>query len=289
MKPMHESVQIPATLAEYHALCAARAALRAARPSPDTIADIRSETRFFEPIQNADPVASVRRFSMDATPGRPDITVFQPRDTSSLAAGCVLFIHGGGWVTGSVNQYGTLIARLAQRGLTIAAVHYRLAPEHPFPAALEDCLAAAAALHERFGTLTICGDSAGANLGAAVAAEMPSAFGRAAWLYGVFDLARLPPDPVLSLMADSYAGPADRAHPRLSPLQSADRQPTTLLVAPSEDPLRPQSTRMAAALVAAGVGVVLDVVPDVSHGFLQCELFEASIPAIDRIAAWLRP
>ncbi|AIO38161.1 alpha/beta hydrolase [Burkholderia latens] len=98
--------------------------------------------------------------------------------------GTVLFFHGGGFVVGSLNSHALITAQLAaDTGLAVIAVDYRLAPEHPAPAALDDCVAvtraARDAAHWPFDAcarpLTLAGDSAGGNLAAAVAAVLRDA------------------------------------------------------------------------------------------------------------------
>ena len=97
-----------------------------------------------------------------------------PEECSHLAV--LLFFHGGGWVTESVETYNRVCARMAQTtGCIVASVEYRLAPEYRFPTAFEDCYAAAKTLYTNHSILkihpdqiTIMGDSAGGNLTAAV-------------------------------------------------------------------------------------------------------------------------
>lgn len=99
----------------------------------------------------------------------------------SSAGPVLLFFHGGGWVIGDLDTYDSLCAEIARgTGLTLVSVGYRLAPEHPFPAGVDDCLAAArwaatspAAIGHAVTGLVVAGDSAGGNL-AALCAQTPT-------------------------------------------------------------------------------------------------------------------
>jgi acetyl esterase len=91
--------------------------------------------------------------------------------------GTVVFFHGGGWITGDLDSHDFIVRKLAhETGLGVVAVDYRLAPEHPFPAAVEDCTAAAMWVDDHVeeyggikGRLAVAGDGAGGNLAAVVA------------------------------------------------------------------------------------------------------------------------
>jgi acetyl esterase len=226
----------------------------------------------------------------------------------------LLYLHGGGWVSGSPSTHRKLAHRFAQQGFLVVSPDYRLAPEHPFPAGFEDALHAlgwVAREAARFGgdpsRLAIGGDSAGANLAAAVAALAPrlsAPLPRAALLlYGVFDFATLrglaaPGDPLatllgemLDLMLGSYLGspaaspPSD---PRLSPLLAAHRLPPSYVLVGGADPLVDQAAALAAALARAGVPHEHDVVPGMPHGFCQMEFLPPARASVARMADFLR-
>ncbi|MCD7817996.1 MAG: alpha/beta hydrolase, partial [Lachnospiraceae bacterium] len=103
-------------------------------------------------------------------------TMKENRTKEAVPESVLLFFHGGGWVTESVENYDRVCARMAQAtGCMVVSVEYRLAPEHRFPVGLQDCYAAARALYTgRFlfsvdkEKITVIGDSAGGNLAAAV-------------------------------------------------------------------------------------------------------------------------
>ncbi len=101
--------------------------------------------------------------------------------------GTYLHIHGGGWTMGSNAWQDQRLWRLAgEAGVRVVSVEYRLAPEHPFPACIDDCLAVAAALAG--GNVAIGGESAGAHLAVLVLTELRAGFRGANLAYGCYDL-----------------------------------------------------------------------------------------------------
>ena len=122
-----------------------------------------------------EPIAGTEALAIPGPGG--DIPVRLYRGTDQANAPCLLFLHGGGWVLGNLDSHDGICRRIAARtGACVLAVDYRLAPEHPFPAAVDD---SAAVLHylaqhaERLGIdparLAVGGDSAGGNLAAVIA------------------------------------------------------------------------------------------------------------------------
>jgi acetyl esterase len=195
--------------------------------------------------------------------------------------GTILFVHGGGWTFGTPATHARFAALLA--GFTRLAVllpDYRLAPEHPAPAATDDVLAVLAAL-DAPGPVVLCGDSAGANiaLGAALAhpARTPAFL---SLLYGCFapdfgTASHTRNSTGFGLTSDrmrwywrNWLGPAEdpRAAPGHAELAGL---PACHVLAAGLDPLLDDSLLLAGRLAEAGVPVRLDVVPGVVHGFLQ--------------------
>ena len=115
-------------------------------------------------------VAEVRDLEAPGPGGPIPVRVFRPEGAGPLAL--VAYLHGGGWVMGSLDGFDPLCRALAnESGAVVASIGYRLAPEHPFPAAADDARAALRWLHERAaelgadpGRMGVAGDSAGANL-----------------------------------------------------------------------------------------------------------------------------
>lgn len=233
---------------------------------------------------------------------RDDVTVDVIVPPGAPPFPVLLYIHGGAWVAGSPATHRRLTYRFAERGYLVVSVDYRLAPEHPFPAAFADCVQAlywTACRARRFGgdasRLAIGGDSAGANLAAAVAQSVKWRLGaphlRAALLiYGVFDFAGV--GGVLApVLHEAYLGrnasPELLSDPRVSPIHAAHRLPPSYVVVGDEDPLREDAKRLHEALTRASIEHAYQVVPGVPHGFVQMELLRGARRSIDEMSAFL--
>jgi acetyl esterase/lipase len=232
-----------------------------------------------------EPVARVERVDAGGVP----VEIVVPEG----AAGGVLYLHGGGWVIGSPASYRPTVHALANAsGAAVISVDYRLAPEHPFPAALEDAETAlrwlwreAAGLGLDPERLAVAGDSAGGNLAAVLARRARDAGGPPLrfqlLVYPVADAAMDTPSfrefaTGFRLTAEEmaecwrgYAGDADRSGPDLSPLRATHLSglPPALVITAAADPLRDEGEAYAAALRDAGVPVELRRVPGTIHGF----------------------
>ncbi len=207
----------------------------------------------------------------------------------------LVFVHGGGFVLGDLETHDEPCRMLCRHGdMHVLAVDYRLAPEHPFPAALEDSLAALAwaqANARRLGAdparVAIGGDSAGGNL-AAVVARLSTRAGNppAAQLliYPATDARGDYPEPErwegffltlhdIEAFGRHYFGEADldRQDPRISPLLAPDLEglPPAYVVTASFDLLRDEGEAYVAALNAAGTRAELWRVPGLAHGFIH--------------------
>jgi acetyl esterase/lipase len=227
--------------------------------------------------------------------------------------GVCLHLHGGGWMTGEPRLFDRGLEELARATkLTVVSVDYRKAPEHPFPAALDDCeLVARWLLDEGADALdagpvvSLAGVSSGANLALATLLRLRESglqrrVDRVSLVYGVYDLtlqltAASPHadlGPVSAEMLRWYVehyvpDPARRGDPLVSPLTAdlADL-PAMLLTVGSHDPLLEDSVRLHERLLAAGVDATLDVIPGGVHGFELAPLRIAE-EAKQRIAAFL--
>jgi len=265
-------------------------------------------------LTELEPVESVFHIH-PAEPGVPRLTIIRPRNfRAGTRIPALVYLHGGGWSLGSLATYEPFCRQLANAcGMIVVWVEYRLAPEHPFPAAYEDTLAAWrwVQLHcHEIGAdparIAIGGDSAGGNLAAAAALACKREGGIMPWrqvlLYPCLDLsASLPSHRKLAegylLTASLYAWYRDNylcgAHPdepRLSPLFAEDVAglPPTLLLYAGFDPLRDEAAAYAMKLMLAGVPIETLFFADMIHGFLT---MGGAIPeanaAIARIAETL--
>jgi acetyl esterase len=205
----------------------------------------------------------------------------------------LLYFFGGGWVLGSIDTADGVSRSLANSsGALVVVPGYRLAPEHPFPAAIDDCYATLRWVAEHAGEigadparLAVGGDSAGGNLAAAVAlrarADGPALAGQLLVYPNTDQLAdddsmRAGDDPFLfnrhsvAWYREHYlTNPADAASPLASPLraESLAGLPPALVITAEYDPLRDQGEAYARRLAAEGVQVELCRYPGMAHGF----------------------
>jgi acetyl esterase/lipase len=237
----------------------------------------------------------------EAAGRRVPVRVIAPK--TAAARGVYLDIHGGGFYMGLAargDPHNRLLANAL--GIAVVSVEYRLAPEHPWPAAPDDCETAALWLLEeaetRFGStrLAIGGISAGATLAMATLLRLrdPGAakrFAGAVLQFGTYDLsARTPAGRLIDgeFFIDAYAGQAaDRTNPDISPIYGDLRDlPPTLLVVGSADILLDDNLAMAARLSAAGNEIDVRVYPESPHGFTLHPTAMAAV-AVGDIEMWL--
>jgi acetyl esterase len=245
--------------------------------------------------------------------GPVPVRVYRPEPTGSPPQAAVFF-HGGGWVLGGLDSHDTLCRELAaQAGAVLVAVDYRLAPEHPYPAGLDDCAAAtrwvaahAADLGADGSRLAVVGDSAGASLAASVA-MLARDTGDVAVTLQVLAYPALDPamdtasykqnadDPFLSRSEmETYwsyylgdSAPDRLAAPALAP-GLAGLPPAYVMVA-GRDVLRDEGAAYAERLATAGVPVRLQRFDDMVHGFLLCTAWlDAARAGVAELAAVLR-
>jgi acetyl esterase len=245
---------------------------------------------------NPPPVEELIRVDGHSVPVRIHLPVDRP------ASGVFLEIHGGGFYLGSAADGDLRNRHLADAcGIAVASVDYRLAPEHPWPAAPDDCETAGLWLAEhaehRFGTseLAVGGFSAGATLAMTTLLRLRdrgiTAFGSAVLQFGTYDLSAK--TPAGRLIADeyflkAYAGTAtDRTDPDLSPVYAElSDLPPVLIIVGEDDILLEDNLAMAARLSAAGVDVDLRIYPGSPHGFTGHPTPMAAVARED-IETWL--
>jgi acetyl esterase len=230
----------------------------------------------------------------------------------------LVYFHGGGFAVGSLSSHDHLCRAITNAaGVAVVSVHYRLAPEHPFPAAPDDAYAAAAWLAEPAHAaalgidptrLAVGGDSAGGNLATVVARRARDRGGPALafqlLIYPVTDSVLDTPsyhenaDGYLLTRAamawywDQYVpDPARRSDPDAAPLRAADLSglPPALIVTAGHDVLRDEAEAYARRLQEAGVPTRLARYPGMIHGFLRRHaLFDQGRVALSEVADALR-
>jgi acetyl esterase/lipase len=245
-------------------------------------------------------MAAVDTLACPGPDGPAPIRRYRPKN---IAPGAILYLHGGGWVAGSLDTHDGVCRRLANAsGRTVFAVDYRLAPEHPFPAGLKDAVAAIRWLQDEASALgvgrdlVVAGDSAGGTLAAAACLALPPARKPTLLLLicPILDIAResasrreyakgyfLSRETLARDLAD-YAPPgADLADPRLSPLYADDLSalPPTQVHVAEFDPFRDEGLALAARLQAAGRPVTSTLHPGMIHYFYA---MPGAIPYADK-------
>lgn len=250
------------------------------RPRLARAADLQAMRRVFEAATFPDPPGvAFRPGAVGGIAGE-----WAERDGLGPDAPRLLYLHGGGFIACSARTHRPLIGALAQRGFRIFAPDYRLAPEHPFPAGLDDAVAAWTAFAAE-GPAGLSGDSAGGNLALALMLRLkreglalPAAaalFSPATDMLGtgasmqanarrdaMFDPVRLPG------LAEAYLAGHDAADPLVSPLYGDPAGlPPLLFHVGANEVLRDDSVRFAEKARAAGVDVSLTVWPVVPHAW----------------------
>jgi acetyl esterase len=273
----------------------------------------------FEKRAAADPrlceeVASVSDRTIPGPAGKIPVRIYTPQGTGPFPV--VLFFHGGGWVLGSINTHDEVPRSICHRsGSVVVSVDYRLAPEHKFPAALDDCYAAlvwasehAAEIDGDGKRIALAGDSAGGNLVAAVSQKARDQKGPKIALqiliYPVINhnldtasyhqMSRgygLTRSAMQRFWIDYLAKPADGASPYVSPIRAECLAglPPALILSAHWDVLRDEGEAYAAALAQAGVPVECTRYLTMNHGFIrQAASFEEGRKAHDQMAAALK-
>jgi epsilon-lactone hydrolase len=285
------------------------AELRQPQPPSDD-ASIEARRAGFAAFMSQSVVPAGVRLKQTVLGGRPAIAV---APEGEHRPGTILYFHGGAWALGSPDTaLGTTANLVARTGIPAISLDYRLAPEHPFPAGLEDCLAAYRELLDAgtdAASIVLAGDSAGGNFAittclaartaglpmpAAIVALSPcgdltlsgASMDTKDGIDAIFNRQSLAP------VMSAYAAGHDMHDPLLSPAIAGDLTglPPMLLQAGTNEVLLDDATRLAARAVAAEVDVILDVVAGASHVFQMFaggRLDEAD-QALDRAALFIR-
>lgn len=242
-------------------------------------------------------VRAVQRVTVDGATGPLEARHYSPVTSGRDAAPPLLvYFHGGGFVICDLDTHDEACRILCSvAGVQVLSVAYRLAPEHPFPAAVDDCCAAvrwaqqnAASLGADPSCITVGGDSAGGNLAAVTAltvAREGNAVAAQLLIYPTTDATQRHPSRTMfaagfvltSADMDEFVrlylgdSPTVRSDPRVSPALAGDLalSPPTLVITAGFDPLRDEGEAYAETLRHAGVTVRLLRMPALVHGFLH--------------------
>ena len=261
-------------------------------PLPELRQQLRTMVALMD--EPAPPLPRIEDISIPGPAGAIPARLYDP-GPAGTARPVLAYFHGGGWVQGDLETHHGLCARLALRsGALVVAVDYRLAPEHKFPAAVEDSVTAYRWLrsHGREigadpARVGVAGDSAGGNLAAVVSQVAAGAGGPVptcqVLIYPALDFALdtashrelddahiIPRDRIIWYM-EQYLTETDRADLRASPLRARELtgQPPTLVITAGFDPLRDEGRAYADRLRAAGVDVAYREYPGQIHAFVS--------------------
>lgn len=255
-------------------------------------------------------LASVQDLLIPTRSGSIKGRLFMPSETP---LGVVVYLHGGGWVAGDLDDFDTLARNIAHRSeCAVLLVDYRLAPEYPFPAGLEDAIDSllwADGLWPRFSKcrlpLMVGGDSAGANLAIVAVKELQSKIevNLVALVYPVTDAPlrtqsyetygqNLPlTSQDMSWFFNHYAKESQWSDPRIAPLQVSSFKgfPSVWLATAEYDVLQDEGRLFAEKLVADGVKVELCHYEGVTHGFIRMmNLIDTANDAVSDLAAAIK-
>jgi acetyl esterase len=257
-----------------------------------------------------EPVGTIQDLRVPGPAGEIPIRIYTPQGTGPFPG--LVYFHGGGWVLCDLDTHNVVCRAIARRAsAVVVAVDYRLAPEHKFPAAVEDASAAtrwvsenAARLNVDPRRIAVGGDSAGGNLAAAVALRTPG-LSLQVLVYPVTDLSSFDKDSYREF-AEGYhltrsemewfrreylATPGQALDPDASPLLVPDLSgaPPALVITAECDVLRDEGEAYAERLRQAGVPVTLTRYPGMIHPFFSMPgAIRDAIKALDQVAGAVR-
>lgn len=267
------------------------------------------------PRPEGEPVARVEDRTIPGPAGEIPVRIYSPDATPGTPRPVLAWFHGGGWVIGNLDGADPACRMIANAaGCVVVSVDYRLAPEHKYPAAAEDCLAATDWVSANAGSLgadptrlAVGGDSAGGNL-AAVVTQLAKDMGGPAIKFQLL----VYPVTDHGFGTSSYQENAEGylltkasmewfwghylnhegegAHPKASPLRASDLSglPPAWVITAEFDPLRDEGEAYAAALRAAGVKVEHKRYDGQIHGFFANAVIDDGIAAVKDAARALR-
>lgn len=261
------------------------------RPPAETRAAIRAAT----PVTGLPEMDHVEDFRIAVTGGDIKLRLYRPMANPSAI---IVWVHGGGFVLGSIDEIDNFARALAKdSGCAVVSVEYRLAPEHPFPTAVDDVFAAAswvcarrAELAGRAVPIVLGGDSAGANLATVVTRKLheaklctiagnilayPNTDSPDSASLRRFEPAFLGLREIEFFLAQYLRDPSLHRHPDFAPLHAPNLEllPPTLIITAEHDLLTEQAETYGHELASRGVKVSIIRHPGMIHGFVTMDVF----------------
>lgn len=252
----------------------------------------RTVSQMLEPQGLA--IGKIENMSCPGPAGDIRLRVYTPVAGGSTALPCLVFFHGGGWVIGDLDSHDALCRTLSnETGARVVAVDYRLAPEHKFPAAADDCYAAtkwveanASQLSIDANRIAVAGDSAGGNLAAVVCLMAKKGGPQLVYQLLIYPVTQFKAETnsmnafaqgfflekqAMTWFFDQYAPGTDPNDWRVSPLAATDVSgvPKAYIVTAGFDPLKDEGKAYADKLNRAGVAAVYVDYPGMVHGFFN--------------------
>ena len=283
------------------------AAARSPLPTLDKLPAFAARRLYIERCRTVAPTKPPEvQTRMLLAPGDVPVRSYRPAGVAKTdALPALVYFHGGGWTIGDLDTHDVLCRELAAGArCEVFSVEYRLAPEHPFPAAVEDCLSATRFVSKLSKRIAVGGDSAGGNLAAVVALELRQALCFQLLIYPATDqnmqtesLQRNGRDYLLTLplmerfRANYLPRPADYADWRASPALAKSHAglPPAFVLTAGFDPLLDEGRQYAERLARAGVEVSYREYPDMIHGFiLMGGVLDTANAAVAECCAQLR-
>ncbi|MDH6253802.1 acetyl esterase [Chryseobacterium sp. H1D6B] len=260
--------------------------------SPLDISRKGYETMVLQLSGKKEAVAQIEEFTIPQDDHQIPVRLYNPKGKNTAGSPAIIYIHGGWFISGGYETHDAVVRKLANAtGAVVLFPDYRLAPEHPFPAGLDDCRAAVKWFIENAQSLGIdsskigvMGDSAGGALAAVVSSELGNQLKFQALIYPAADNTfstksweTYKEGPVLNkeggIQAWNWYLPSenDRHNPSAVPILIKDfkNTPPTLIVLAEHDPLRDEGEKLAENMKKSGVSVKTSVYKDMVHGFMH--------------------
>lgn len=290
-------------------------ALEGAPPMETMPVDKLRASMVYPPPGQRTPVGEVVELTIPCPTHAMAARLYRP--PTPTRAGLTVFFHGGGFVIGNLETHDHVCRDLClHSGATVLSADYRLAPEHKFPAAPDDCLRAVRWVGENArylgvdgSRLVLAGDSAGGTLAAVTSLRLrdeggPAVLGQVL-VYPVTDYHTPPTESYIQNQAgysltraamirfwdDYLADAGDAAHPHAAPLRASDLEglPLALVLSAEFDPLRDEGEAYAHRMLDAGVPVTLWRHPGLIHGFFRMAAVSTQArAALARTGAWIQ-